>query len=603
MKLNSGCNGYFSGGVVDKKYQQKIARLAEGVINAVTEERRQKGNQEKPAVVNATDLNVYLQDRAYKHIEENGYPQVGDYNYLNASSILYTYFYCLFVSNTRRKNRSKNDENDHIKVIPQIESDINTEKEVIRTAKTSEEFVNATEKLKNLAQILHEIRTTTYGRRDYSWEKFDNLSSIREDGFKFKDDNFNEVYSDLKGGVIAPWNNLYEIAKTDEQIKQRVVDFLELNNIHDYRITHGLPYVSWGYSDCYEVSEDGKISDKKTPEYIVSFAVNRDAVLAAYEYVKGYFNKESALIDEACSAVLSITDADFDEFESTTESFSRNTIAEKKQYDFLSMFNALPDEENDNNYRSDDSVVSLIPERHQKDDPIPGSKDSGSGFGRRMVFDFSRELLDFENPIFKEYFGESFKEDLLIKKQSQQQKMFETAFSLLKKSVDTWLDIAPQLEKIREKEKRYRKLIWEAEDGEDIFSEKKEFDLLGKKSDFYLKKLNQAESIINNFLYSIFDRENYYYNLQRLTPEQKEILAKFAFEDEKNGIRRVIHNRRYEFICDYLGVLEDQIFAQLLMTLKRKMLFQAWTIRSLHLLYKKWSSRQTECLILKRTMI
>ncbi len=554
-QIDAGYTDYFSGLLIEKKYQQKIANLAEGVISQVQEERQQKGTPHKPAVINAQDLNIYLQNKAYPHITANGYPVAGDFNYLNASGVLYSYFYSLLKENSPRAERYDDEENEARK-LSQIEIDINNEKEKIKTAKTAEEFMQAADQHKRLSNILVDIRETSYGENGRG-QKLDNLSSISGYGTAWLRKN-NDIYDDLEGGEAVPWNNLVEIVKADEKSKEHILAFLEQKNIEDFRITHSLPYIRTGRYDCYSVTDEGKTSDKKIEEYELDFAVNREVVLQAYDYVRAYFNNEAALIDATCATALNVDDQDFKEFETITEMFNENSIADKKFYDFISLFNALPDNNKEDRYRENQNAIALIPKHHQKDYPIPGYKEVGSEYRKSMVCEFSRDLFEFDNPIFQKHFGEDFEKQLIAQKNAQQQKMFEAAFALFKKSVDIWLDAEPKFEYLEKRHNRLGREIWKSSNESQKKTKEEEWELLGKRLNFYKGKKDTARSLVYNVLGSIFENSLTNWQLHRLTSEQKRMLADFAVRDEKGAVVTIFQAEGYERFCDYLDVLEEQ---------------------------------------------
>lgn len=557
-QIAAGYPDYFAGPVIEKKYQQKIASLAESIVRQVEDERQIKGNPHKPAVINAQNLNLYLQDRAYRHIAVHGYPVAGDFNYLAASGILYSYFYTLFATHSPRQRYvdESEDEKDKKRKLPQIEVDIGRVKETIRSARTVADFSHAVDEFYKLTGILQEIRTIKYGDNGH-WEKLDNLSGLNDFRFgRWREDK--SIYGELKEGDVIPWNNLVEIARFDEKTKDCVVKFLKQNGIEDYRITHGLPYVRVGYSDNYRVNGTGNLSEE-IPGYELDFAVNRELVLQAYDYIKTYFENESSLIDKHCAEAANIDDKDFEENETTTDTFNRHSVAQKKIYDFISLFNALPDD-NDHNHSYDGrSAVALIPERYQKDHPIPGSRKTESGYQDRVVFQFSKELLSFENPVFQAHFGEMFEAELIAKKEAQQQQMFDASFSILKKAIDIWRNTQPKRKELEEKDKALCTKLWDDEtDDESKEAIIKEREPLCREIAFYREKDDQITSLVFNILLSIFDRDHQWYNLQRLKPEQKKILAEFVVRDEKDSVLPILNPERYEYFCDYLKILENQ---------------------------------------------
>lgn len=554
-QIEAGCKDYYSGPVITKKYQQKIANLAEDIFKKAEDSREQKGNPSEPIVIPAHHLNDYLQDRAYAHIAAHGYPIASNYNYLSAAGVMYSYFYNLLEGHSPRRHWEQ-DDNNLFRKEPQLEADILRLEDRIKTLKTAEGFIQTVDHLDHLHHIQHEISTETYGDNNYG-QKLDNLTAY--DGHisrRYKDGS--RIYGKLKGGDTIPWNNLVAIAQSSDDAKARVVKFLGGENIEDFRITHNLPYVRLGYDQCYKVN-DGTLGAEPIPEYELSFAVNRDLVLQAYDYLKSYFASEAAMIDRQCAEVLAIDDSDFRALEPLKDSFSRNTRAHKKLYDFISLFNALPDNNESDRYRDRPRANSLIPQHHQDQHPIPGSRKSDSGYGDRVVFEFSRELLSFDNPIFQKHFGADYEQDLVARKEQQQQQMFDTAFAHFKKATAIWKKNKPKLDRLQQEETALNHQIWDTEDREIQEALRIKKKSLEKKLAFYKKKDDETSNIIYNFLYSIFDDdERHWYHLQRMTVAQKKAVAEYIARDEKDIFEKVLHTDGYEFACDYLKILEEQ---------------------------------------------
>lgn len=565
-RVDSGYKRYFHGPTIGKKYQQKIARLAEKVISEA-ERDRNKGGQDKPAAVNATDLQVYLEDKAYEHIAEHGYPVLGDYNYDQAAGILYSYFYCLFENNSHvnRKPRRLRDmvddrEFEPKRVRPKVEVDLDDIKDTIRKTNDFDEFTDAVTTFNSLTNIIHEVRTIEYGQNG-PYEKLNNLSGVKSHRWRFREDReVRQIYPEPSGQTLVPWNNLYGMAQKNDDAKESIATFLDSHNVTDYRITHGMPYVQLGRGDGYVVDENGITSKDTIPAYQISYEVHKDTVTAAYDYIKAYFDDEDVLIEKVCADALGITDQDYREADETlSDKFNRNTVAHKKIYDFISMFNALPDESEDARHFSDNKVVEMIPERYRKDNLMPGSQQSKSSFREHIVYDFDSDLLKFDNPIFQDQFGKGYKDELTEKKKSQHDKMFETAFSLFQKSIDNAIDSRTKRAALHAQEEQYWEEVERA--GESRWDHKKSDHIKAIRSEqeFHKERLDQAESIIYNFLQSIFEgREKYWYHLQRLTDKQRLTLAEYAVRDEKGEIKQVIQNERYEFVCDFLDILEQQ---------------------------------------------
>lgn len=552
--IEAGYPDYYKGPMILKKYQQKIANLAEGVIDEVRTEREKVGKQ-KPAEVNTLDINIYLQNRAYEHIKKYGYPAAGDSNYSLASGILYSYFYAVFSEYSRRWDKKR-----HEKAVPTsrpvIEDDIDTVKRRIKAAKTSVEFRTSEAEYQRLTQIRQEIISVESDSGRYA-RKLDNLSGFSSYGRRGRAEWDARIYSEPKLGKAVGWNNLVDIALAEPSAKDEIVKFLGEHNIQDYRITHDLPYVRIGYGSGYEISQDGKIIRKDVPDYELDFAANRDVVLAAYDYIRDYFEAEGSLIEETCLQASSVGDSDYVPDRSLKDEFNDRIVAEKKVYDFISMFNALPEAgEEEEGYSGwcDQDVLALIPERYRTDYPMPGGNEKGH-------FTLNNKLLDFDNPIFIAYFGEAFKDRLVKRKEEHQQKMFDVASVLLQQSVDRWLDAHPKKEALKEKVDALQREIWDItreEQATRASKKEKELRPWQKKLNFYSKKAELSAQFIMNILFSIFSRDGYFYHLNRLTDDQKKILARYVVQDKKACMLQIFSPEQYKRFCDYLGILEAQ---------------------------------------------
>lgn len=553
MRVEAGYPDYYKGPTIIKKYQQKITNLAEGVIEEVGIEREKSGNQQKPAAINTIDLNIYLQNRAYQHIAKYGYPAAGDSNYSLASGILYSYFYAVFSEYSRRWDKRRDEEAVPISR-PRIEDDIDTTKRRIKAVRTGVEFQTSEAEYQRLTQIRQEIISVGSDGGRYA-RKLDNLSGFSSYGHRGRSEWDARIYSEPRIGKTVAWNNLVDIAIAEPSAKDEIVKFLGEHNIQDYRITHGLPYVRIGYGSGYEIGQDGKIIRKDVPDYELDFATNRDVVLDAYEYIRSYFENESTLIEETCYQASSVGDSDYIPDRSLKDEFNDRTVAEKKVYDFMSMFNALPEEEKEGRSRwRDQEVLALIPERFRTDYPMPGGNEKGR-------FTLNNKLLYFDNPIFIAHFGEDFKDRLVERKKAHQQKMFDAAFALLQQSVDRWLDVHPKKEALKEKVDTLQREIWNIpreEQATRASREEKELRLWQEKLNFYSKKAELSAQLIMNILFSIFSRDGYFYHLNRLTDDQKKILARYVVQDEKACMLQIFNPEQYERFCDYLGILEGQ---------------------------------------------
>ncbi|MBL4588743.1 MAG: hypothetical protein JKY11_01520 [Alphaproteobacteria bacterium] len=551
--IDAGYSDYFSGKTIEKKYQHKIAWLAEGVIQQVNEERRQKGNDTKPARVHATDLNVYLQNKAYEHIQQNGYPQAGDRNYSDAAGIVYTYFHTLFKETISSKREQQYEENG-ARTLPQIEIDITSAKQKIYTAKEATEFKQVAEEFKTLLKIRKDLMSTSYGYNG-NGNKLDNLSFVET--FRLGGSyDFPDLYSEPQVGECVPWNNLVEIAKTDEKTKEYVVEFLQEHRIEDFRITHNEQYIRKSNYHCHAVNDNGILSDRNVEKFELGYIVNKELVIEAHSYIQNYFDNESAFFDKTCESILHLEDKDFLDavkIESKLIGDDRVSVARKKIRDFTMLYNSLPKLNSGKNvYRGDNSgVLSLITAQYLTENRMPSTNEHGNS----SVDD---ELFEFENPIFEKRFGKDFKDKIITEKKEQTQRMFNTTIDVVNMAADIWAEASLDLEKIKEKTSALWKEIGRLKDGDEKEKKDLERSNLYRDEQFSKERVDVAENVFYNYLCSIFNGDKYWYTLNRLTPEQKNILANYVVKDEKGVFTKVFNDERYASFCDFAGVLPEQ---------------------------------------------
>lgn len=568
---DEGYTHYFSGAVIDKRYQQKLANLAEAVLEKVKDERKDKSNPQKPAIINGEDLNVYLQNKAYAHIDQNGYPTAGDVNYKDAAGILYSYFYYLLDHHSPERNEEPDiDEDEQTqtaeiykpRVFPNIQNDMNAARAQIASAKNAAEFTTAADTLTRLEDFYAEIKTTGYGAEGRG-DKLDNLSGFKGHLFRYSH-NKDRMFGKMKPSKTVPWNNLVQIAKSEPQTAEQITTFLYRHNVEDFRITHDVPYIRTDFHSCFKIEDDTRTAARKVPAYELDFAVHNDLILQAYDYIQDYFDDEDNLVAQTCDAALNLEDKDFQEFDSLTEQYNRNSLASNKVYDFISLYNSLPNiDEERSSYLDEPSIIALIPHRYRKNSPVPGSREVSGFRGNNIRYDYTTDLFQFKNPIFQKHFGANFEEEIVEKKQNQQEKMFETTLQLLENTVDIWIEAKPKKDALSKTLSDVRSAIWDSEDEAFIAEKTKEKEKLETEYNFYNEKEDTTGSLIYNILASIYDRDHTQWQLQRLTPEQKIKLAEFAIKDEKGAIRQIFHASGYEQFCDYLKILEQQTDAVL----------------------------------------
>lgn len=553
--IDGGYKHYFHGKTIEKKYQQKIAALSESVIEKAKEEKNIDEDDETN-VLNTKDLNVYLHNAAYKHIKENGYPKEGDVNYEEASGLLYTYFYYLLSDRTswkRRRNHQK-DLEEKRRTLPQIEIDINATKARILNAQKPEDFTAAAEEFRYLTKIYKDLRSHSYGKNG-RFEKFDNLSFIPTYYHDDDNDPVTTLYPKLQAGHFVLWNNLVDIAQTDDETKEYVVNFLQDHRIEDFRITHEKPYIRQNSYSCFAVNKEGRTSDRKVPQYEVDYVVNKPLVLESYAYIKNYFEQEAVLFDNMRENLVSLTEEDFTTFDDPKDEFNERSVADKAIYSFVELYNSLPAVQGDKKryYEEDDisDIGAFLPKQRGNKHPLPAVDEDG-----KLLVD--RELFNSKTPIFRAHFGKGYKKQIIAAKKKQRQKMFDASFSFLEKTLDIWLESKTKLDELRARKEN----LWEEirnTDNEAFKEQKhKERELLDEEIAACQKIEYPTGNAIYNFSRSIFEKNPYWFQLQRLTAQQKKQMAEYVVKDEKGTFIKMLESRGYEHVCDYLNILEQQ---------------------------------------------
>lgn len=556
---------YYSGKVMQAKYKQKITELAEKIFNEIYQAQAEefakakKEAEEKGEYVESFHPKntfdplpalIYLQDKAYAHIAQHGYPEIKDMNYHDASSMLYSYFYTFLIDKTPSEIAFEYETNPPT-TQPRIKTDIRSAVERIRNAQDAESFISAYKEINSLYDILSEIRSISFGYRGYG-NKMENLSLL-EDYRHVQYDSLRDVkviYSDKdrKPGQIVAWNNLIDIAKTDKESEALVIVALAENSIVDYRITHGLPYVKINNRDCYKIDENGRLSEDKIPKYELDFALNRDDVLAAYDYIRTYFDNENEYIEEICQKALSITEENFKGRELFIRDEDDQSNSREWAYNLISTFNSLPKTEEEKHDHEGKSVLSSISINYRRKNTIPGTDEENK-------FKLNGSLFEYDNPIFQEQFGADFKELVKAKKQAQQQKLFETTIATLENIADLWLSVSEKQNKIEKEIEALRDSKGKASFTDE---EDEKYSKLCQEADKLRMKEDDLSSLIHNITFGIFSRDASDYHIQRLTDEQKIKIAELVVRDDKGIFRRVFKEGRYENFCNYLNILVGQ---------------------------------------------
>lgn len=551
--------GFFTGKTIESKYQQKIVWLADDAAHQArrqindeshelysqNEENKKNGKAEVNPVLNTEldSLNVYLQDKAYKGIQQEGYPENNDSNYSNAAALLYTYFYnCLDQINQYR--------DDTPKTLPRIEIDIEGAKQKIRDAKSFKEFTDATGELGGFRNVLRDMRSTF--RMHEGQKKLDNISFTRS---RDNWDSTNNIYPGLEAGTPLPWNNLVQIAQTDDEAKEHIVKFLENNNVEDLRITQNADYIKIGRSSSlfgdgeYHHVPDGVWEpDQKIPKSELDYTLHKDEVLQAYDYIRDYFDREQGVFDQACEAISRLKREDFEAPETVTDKFNQNIAAYRMIDNFISLYKSLPvvkeEEQEGHNWRI---VSHAITGSYLEEHPMP-CVDSGR-------FTVSADLFTFDNPIFQEHFGADFSYQISDAKEVQRQKMFEAGFGALKVAIDIWPDAHANYQRLEKELKKYND-VWGSLDGSEKDQRRKEKEHLEVQKRFYGSKLGALGMLTEDLLVTTLSNEN------RLTPEQENILAEYVVRNEKGIFIPMLkkgHSYYYTSFCDHIDALLPQI--------------------------------------------
>jgi len=527
-------NNYYVGKTLEKKYQQKIAKLAEGVVADV-----EKEYEHKTTVAGAKNLKSYLLDAAYKHIQENGYPKSSDVNYLDASGVMYTYFYHLFGESFNSEIRKKHGIYNR-KLVPQIVLDIENTKKKIYEAKEVTEFLGAAEEFKNIKGIYKELKSISY---DVTGKKFNNLSFI-DQYYTKDDDKLFSAYSEISKGGYVPWNNLVEIAKNDNSAKEHVNNFLVENLIEDFRISKNEPYLRISNFNLFKLNGNGKVISNTVSDDVFDYAVNKDKVLAAYGYIKNYFNDEEELVDDVCKNVLNL-----EEINDTSKGLQKPY---DKVNDFVSLYNSFPAEGRSNEQREHEKSVFFFIADKYFEGYFLQSKN------KKDRLEISRSLFLFENKIFQEHFGKKFDNWIIEQKTEHKHKMFDVALKTVKMAEHRYVDafnnksvLEKDLHKLWKEEKTLK--------GKLKYKNKEEQKKLSERISLYNERVELYDTTLHNLLHSVFESDNSRYHIKVLTSEQKKTLADCVVRDERGVFKKLFVPNRYMGFCDYSNVLAEQV--------------------------------------------
>jgi hypothetical protein len=514
--------GYFSGKVIEPKYKQKIACLSEEVFNDLYREQMEQNKLEPKKdeyerefypedKLDTAPAIIYLQDKAYKHIKRHGYPDHGDMNYHDASSMLYSYFYNFFMSKMPRDKEEKYEDNAPA-ATPKVIDDINAVKLQIRNAQTKKELRKAIKKFKSLNKILNDFEELNDRERGGYHNKLENLSLFtRHSSFSFGISyEAQRIYSKedkVPNGSVVTWNNLIKIAKDGKKAKKLVVQILKDNGIIDYRLTHDLPYVRMG-DTTYKVNENGVLLPEKIESYELEFALHRDDVLAAYEYIKSYFEHENDYVQNICGEVSDLKEASFTERKMVDGYPSRLSNGQETTYALVEAFNSLPSDRDFSNRH----VLSAIPSSYKRSNRMPACDKNGR-------LKITETLFEYTNPIFQKYFEENFQKTVQTQKHEQQEKLFETAFGVITQLPSMWINSS---EKYIASNKEFID-FQNTFDGQQLNKEQEEhYNKLRLKTHFDRQLRESIYSVIVAYTFGVFEsghgRSD---NISKITSEQK----------------------------------------------------------------------------------
>jgi len=559
---SDGTNNYFQGPTVEKKYQQEIAVLAEAIFINNYEQRQDwhrrnetvhedEDEENRPRDINTGDLFIYVQDKAYRHIVENGYPEEENTNFFDAAGIMYSYFYTILGAYARNERGDPSDRR------PLIEVDIEQSQQQIRHVQNYESLVAAVANFRGLRGIFHNLRSLDY-RRGYRRTKLDNLSFFEGHNDHYRSQ---ELYSYPETGKPVSWSNLFDIAHTNSEARGYVVDFLQGMGIQDYRITHGQPFVRIHGSSYFGIDDSGVVTEKKN-QYDIDYAIKSDEILRSYAYIKDYFENEITLFAEVCSTVSQLMEVAYEAHQKENDDASDIPVAHKKFTAFVELHNFLFEADERSQRRSSyaSSVDELIPSWFLRENQPPwlsNDENSRSLFGGRNTT-LDENLLRFDNPIFQSHFGQSFREQTIEAQASLRQRMveqmFDTSLIALSTAADAWAEASVMLEGPK---------VSVGLEGQEVGGDKidNQEPLMHEDSSRYKIKMRNAAAIVSLYIDSITGGRDFGLCLRGMTLQQREILADYILSDEKVIFSKLLDLKQYTALCDFKHILAQQIEA------------------------------------------
>jgi len=550
--IESGYKNYFRGKTIEKKYQQKLAHLTEKVMEQISEDREDKTKKKDFTPREAADLHVYLQNKAYAHIREHGYPDDEDINYLHASGILYTYFYNILEGRilTEKRPRSKRKNTGH--PVSGLELDITLAKKDIYEADSVDAFKKSTERFKYLTTLFQDMRSKSYGYNG-SKEKFDNLSFFYSFGSNH-DRNLTRLYTgdyDVTPKRKVPWDNLVSLAKENDDARDEIVNFLAEHRVEDFRITHNKNYVRRYEHDAYAITKKGLVSKQNLENYELEYAVYNQSVRDVYAYIRDYFKTEAAFFDQAREEILGISEAEFTVFQTEEDKMYDISNATKKVSAFTQLYDSLPEGKNPKTDWENTNIRAFMAGNSACENPMPCTDKDNR-------FELDEKLLDLKNPVFIKHFGADFKEDITTAKNLQKEKMFDTAFESIKIAADMWADAAGKMDALKELIKPVRQRVGDVPYEEQAkHPEAETLRGLYEEESLLRSMKGSLEGWVYNYCYSALESKNYRFYLTRLTQAQRDIIADYVVRDEKGLFHQIFREGTSPF-CDFLNILSDQ---------------------------------------------
>lgn len=552
-KIAEGSQNAYPGPILERKYQQKIAKLAEEAPRNSKEDAylQPKRMRNLKHFTSAAAIKNYILNAAYEEIKENGYPKPKEDNYYSASALMYTYFHTLLSVKFPTKNHFEDDVQSLVKK-SDIEKDIEKQHEVIRTTKDKNILFKAINACASLHEILENIKSTSLGE-GYRGNKLSGLTFIAN--HYYDDEVLPKIYSDsLEKANAVEWNNLIAVAKEYPETKDQATAFLKSQGIEDFRLTHNAPFVRLGKWSTYKVDDKGTVVDRATPDEL-DYAINKNIVLKSYEYIKNYFDNEDQIFDQTCNSLFTLTNVDFTTYSEkpNPNSFERLSLAQQAIYNFVSLYNSqLSKRDLSDSYNRSD-LMDFIPRLYLSENPVPW-KD-----GKKSLIE--KDALSFNSKIFQKHFGEDYNEKLIAQKQKQTDKLFATTLKALDVFTKAYNE-ASYIEGLYSKKlNKLQKKRW-ATKNKDLRKKLEEpMEKLNEEAHSFKAKKDSISSMLYNYTHSALNtRVDSPWHISKLTAEQKKTIAEYvALDKNKTFVKLFRDGDAYMAFCTSADILQEQI--------------------------------------------